>query len=75
MPIPIAPKLAAATTPEERERQVIQANASQALEGFVPDESDKKIQAAYISGTASVDDLLQHAKNFVDESRGKIAKT
>lgn len=55
------------TTQAQRADHVRQANANQALEGLFPDANDREIQARYIAGTASLDDLLQHAKNFVTQ--------
>lgn len=49
----------------KRSDQVIQANANMALEGFQPDQSDMEIQAEYLAGTATTEDLLAHAHDFV----------
>ena len=57
------------TTAEERAAHVGQANANQALEGFHPSEADKAIQAKYIDGTATLDDLLIHARESFAKSR------
>ncbi len=57
------------TTKTERAEHVRQANANQALEGLRPDAQDLEIQARYIEGTASLDDLLQHAENFATQLR------
>lgn len=57
------------TTKHERAEHVRQANANQALEGLKPDAQDLEIQARYIEGTASLNDLLQHAKNFITQVR------
>ncbi len=51
-------------TASERALYVLQANANQAIEDFYPDESDKKLQAQYVIGTATLDDLLNHAREF-----------
>lgn len=59
------------TTASERAKHVRQANANQAIEGFHPDEEDKQIQARYIAGTASIADLLAHAKKFVADMGNK----
>jgi len=56
------------TTSTERARNLHQANANQAIEGFHPDETDKAIQAMYIAGTATLADLLAHAQKFATES-------
>lgn len=53
---------------------VRQANANQALEGLQPDAGDREIQARYIAGTATLTDLLDHAKRFVVESRNRMSK-
>lgn len=55
-------------TATERARHVHQANANQAIEGLYPDAADKEIQARYIAGTASLADLLAHAKTFATEA-------
>ena len=57
------------TTSSERARHVQQANANQAIEGFQPDAADKEIQAQYIAGTATLTDLLAHAKKFVADHK------
>ncbi|WP_342616477.1 antitoxin VbhA family protein [Rhodoferax sp. GW822-FHT02A01] len=57
------------TTMTERAEHVRQANANQALEGLKPDAQDLEIQAKYIEGTASLDDLLRHANNFATQVR------
>lgn len=57
------------TSKHERAENVRQANANQALEGLKPDAQDLEIQARYIEGTASLNDLLQHAKNFITQVR------
>ena len=59
-----------ASTPAQRAMQVLQINANQALEGLRPDETDKAIQARYINGTASLADILQHARDFVAGVKG-----
>lgn len=62
------------TTSQERAMHVRQANANQALEGLQPDAGDREIQARYIAGTATLTDLLDHAKRFVVESRNRMSK-
>jgi hypothetical protein len=57
------------TTAEERSAHVRQANANQALEGFLPSEEDKAIQSKYINGTATPEDLLNRARETVAKSR------
>jgi hypothetical protein len=34
------------------------------LEGIEPDKADKQLRAAYIDGTATLDDMLAHASQF-----------
>lgn len=62
------------TTTQERAMHVRQANANQALEGLQPDAGDREIRARYIEGTATLADLLDHAKRFVVESRNRVSK-
>lgn len=52
------------TTREERVQHVRQMLANSRLEGFEPDAADKQLQAAYIDGTATLDDMLTHARSF-----------
>jgi hypothetical protein len=52
------------TSRADRERHVAQMLANHHIEGYEPDEADKQLQAAYIDGTASLDDLLAHARQF-----------
>ena len=59
------------TTAEERAAHVRQANANQALEGFHPSDDDRLIQSKYINGTATIDDLLNYARESVAKSREK----
>lgn len=56
-------------TAAERVRHVQQANANSAIEGFQPDKSDQQIQARYIEGTATIQDLFDHAQAFVESIR------
>lgn len=46
----------------EREYQVRQMLANQRLEGLEPDQAHQQLLQAYIEGTASLDDLLEHAR-------------
>lgn len=62
------------TTASERAQHVRQANANQAIEGFHPDEEDKQIQARYIAGTATLADMLAHARKFVADVRDQDKK-
>ena len=52
------------TTKTEREKHVAQMRANFAIEGMQPDAEDLAMQQRYIDGTASTDDLLQHARAF-----------
>jgi hypothetical protein len=52
------------TSRADRERHVAQMLASSRLEGLEPDEDHKKLLQAYIEGTASLDDLLNHARDY-----------
>lgn len=52
------------TSRANRERHVAQMLASSRLEGLEPDEDHQKLLQAYIEGTASLDDLLNHARNY-----------
>lgn len=52
------------TTREERKRHVVQMLANFRLEGLEPDAADKQLQTAYIDGTATLDDMLTHARSF-----------
>jgi len=52
------------TNRADRERHVAQMLANHRIEGYEPDEADKQLQAAYIDGTATLDDMLTHARLF-----------
>ena len=52
------------TTRAERECHVTQMLANFRLDGLEPDDADKQLQAAYIDGTATLDDMLTHARSF-----------
>lgn len=52
------------TSRADRDRHVAQMLANHRIEGYEPDEADKQLQAAYIDGTATLDDLLAHARQF-----------
>lgn len=51
------------TSRSERERHVAQMLANFRLEGFEPDAADKRLQAAYIEGTVTLNDMLTHARS------------
>jgi hypothetical protein len=53
------------TSRAERERHVAQMLANFRLEGFEPDPTDKRLQAAYIEGTVTLNDMLAHARAVV----------
>lgn len=53
------------TTREERAHHVAQMRANFRIEGLEPSEEDARLQEAYIDGTASIEDLLAHAEEFV----------
>ena len=53
------------TTRDERAHHVAQMRANFGIEGMEPDEDDKRLQEAYIHGTARIEDLLAHAEEFV----------
>lgn len=52
------------TTKAEREKHVAQMRANFVIENMRPDAGDLAMQQRYIDGTASLDDLLQYARNF-----------
>lgn len=52
------------TTRTDREHHVAQMLANHRIEGYEPDDADRQLQAAYIDGTAKLDDLLAHAHQF-----------
>ncbi|MFZ6864811.1 hypothetical protein ACO0K7_19510 [Undibacterium sp. Ji67W] len=52
------------TTRDERAHHVAQMRANFGIEGIEPDEDDKRLQDAYIDGTATIEDLLEHAEKF-----------
>jgi len=47
-----------------REHHVAQMLANFRLEGLGPDNADLQLQSAYIEGTATLDDMLAHARSF-----------
>lgn len=53
----------------DRALHVEQALANHAIEGFAPDEADKLLIARYVTGTASVNDLLSQARLFTLEAK------
>ena len=48
------------TSRADREHHVAQMLANHRIEGYEPDDADKQLQAAYIDGTATLDDMLTH---------------
>lgn len=61
------------TTMNERAFHVDQALANHAIEGFHPDAADKQMLSRYISGTASIEDLLASARRFAQDARRGIS--
>jgi hypothetical protein len=59
------------TTQEQRRYHVTQMNANLAIEDMRPDATDLALQARYIGGTASLDDLLQHARDVAQQPHTK----
>ena len=59
------------TSRADRERHVAQMLASSRLEGLEPDEAHQQLLHAYIEGTASLNDLLTHARQFAVEATAK----
>ncbi len=55
-------------TREERAKIVAEMNANFAIEDMEPDEGDKRRQQQFIDGTATLDDLLNHAKEFASKN-------
>ena len=53
---------------ELRRRQVSRLNANMRLEGFTPDTSDLVIQAKYVRGAATLEDLFDHAIELARKS-------
>ena len=58
-----------ATTQEERRQHVGQMCANFAIEDMHADADDMVMQERYIAGTASLADLLQHARDFAERKR------
>lgn len=56
----------------DRALHVEQTLANHAIEGFAPDEADKRLIGRYVAGTASVNDLLSHARLFAIEAKKGI---
>jgi len=52
------------TTREERASHVAAMNASFALEGMPPQANDLDLQRPYIEGQISLDDMLEHARDY-----------
>ena len=64
----MGPKL---TSRAERERHVTQMLTNMRLEGVIPDDTHLRLLQRYIEGTASLDDLLTHARQFAAEATVK----
>ena len=58
-----------ATSQEERRRHVEQMRANFAIEDIHPDADDLAMQERYITGTATLADLLQYARDFTERKR------
>ncbi len=50
------------STTKKRAEAVAQANANAALEGFEPDAQDLEMQALYISGGITIDEMLDEIR-------------
>lgn len=61
------------TSRADRERHVAQMLASSRLEGLEPDEAHQQLLQKYIEGTASLDDLLAHARQFAASVTVKLS--
>ena len=59
------------TSRADRKRRVAQMLASSRLEGLEPDEAHQQLLQEYIEGTASLDDLIAHARQFAAEATAK----
>ena len=57
---------------ELRRRQVSGMNATMRLEGFDPDASDLAIQAKYVRGEATLEDLFEHAMGLACKSEVQV---
>lgn len=60
-----------ARTEAQRARDVRATVANHAIEDFLPDAQDRANQDAYIAGTKSVADLLEHARVFAQQAKSK----
>lgn len=56
-------------TKEQRREHVAAMRASSALEDMHADAQSRALEEQYIEGTASLEDLLKHAKRCADERR------
>jgi len=52
------------TTKEQRRQHVATMRANFAIEDMHPDADDLALQERYIDGTASLDDLMNHARAY-----------
>lgn len=57
---------------ELRRRQISGMNAMMRLEGFNPDASDLAIQAKYVCGGATLEDLFEHAMGLACKSEIQV---
>lgn len=58
-------------TAAQRARDVRATVANHGIEGFLPDAQDRDNQEAYIAGTKTVADLLNHARAFAQQAKTK----
>lgn len=61
--------MGARMTRKKRQHDVEQMNANFAIEGFTPDETDKKLQEDYVNGAVTTDDMLRHAHEFAEKAK------
>lgn len=59
------------TSPYARLTAVVQARANFAMEGFAPDDQDTRLQAGYVAGTVTIDDMLAHAREYAQQFKNK----
>lgn len=57
----------------QRQKAVEQMNANSALEDLHPDATDRALQRSFIAGTVTIEDLLQHARQYAAEARQRAS--
>lgn len=57
------------TNSQKRKEDVEQMNANFAIEGFTPDETDKKLLKGYVDGTVTITDMLRHAHEYALQAK------